>query len=220
MSQRGSRRKTLSAVEIENFLVDLSSADAPPGGGGKGLTVSEAQPLAEHAPNGSDSRPKQHKQPSVVPPAPPTALAEEADEDHVRRYTRISKNPGSSFHEMCTLSRVVLSRTNYQMLPSRSLFPEQFPLPAASIEAKRAILHSLAPMLGDAEHQRQRDVQACESFTRCRVGKGVGRYSSYEYTDLDTQTVVPVAEYERRCTRPPTAHPNPYLPTHRTAQTL
>ena len=149
----------------------------------------------------------------------------------MRRFSRIMKKPGSTFHDMCQIGRDIVHRTNYRILPTRNLYPEQFPLPAASLEAKKAILVALSPMLTEAEGQRQTDVRACEEFTRCKVGKGRGRFSSYEYTDFDLQCVVSVEEYERRSvppstpprlcvalTKEPHREPNPLLfsPPHTT----
>ena len=48
------------------------------------------------------------------------------------------------------------------------------------------------------QNQRKVDIELCEQFTRCRSSKGKGRYSCYEYTDIDTQLVVDFDEFERR----------------------
>jgi len=122
-------------------------------------------------------------------------------EDLIREFSRIKKDPGSTYYDMCEIGRDILNRTNYKLVPSRSIFPEKFPLPAASLEAKRALLVSLSPMLGEVEAQRQSDVAACERFTRCKVGKGKSRWSSYEYYDVDANKIVTVEEYERRYLR-------------------
>jgi len=53
-------------------------------------------------------------------------------------------------------------------------------------------------MLSDAEVERTKETVACESFTRCRSSKGKSRYSSYDYTDMDTQSKVAYVEYEKR----------------------
>jgi hypothetical protein len=53
-------------------------------------------------------------------------------------------------------------------------------------------------MITDAEKQRQADMKETEDFTRCRVGKGRGRGAAFEYTDIDTGSVVTSEEYERR----------------------
>ena len=59
----------------------------------------------------------------------------------------------------------------------------------------------LSPMLVEAEKERQKDTEECEENTRCKVSKGTGRYSSYEYTDIDTGRVVSLEEYNRRYLR-------------------
>lgn len=206
---RIARRKTLSAVEIENFLCDLSSNDtidskkqqqqcsvdtenagpnpcAPSSSSinCNKVNKSEISWTTADVPSSSTAQ--------ILPPNPPSL------EDHIRTFSRIKSNPGSTYYEMCEIGRDIMKRTNYRIMPSRSMFPEQFPLPAASIEAKKAILISLSPMLTDAESQRQSDVLACEVYTRCKVGKGRGRYSSYEYTDVDVNSVISVKEYEKR----------------------
>ena len=56
----------------------------------------------------------------------------------------------------------------------------------------------LSPMLNDSEDQRKKDSAATEAFTRCKSGKGRGRYSGYEYTDMDTQQKLSYEEYEKR----------------------
>lgn len=53
-------------------------------------------------------------------------------------------------------------------------------------------------MLNEAEEQRQKETAACENFTRCKSGKGKGKFSSYDYTDIDVKCQVEFAEYEKR----------------------
>lgn len=86
------------------------------------------------------------------------------------------------------------------------LSPEQFTLPPTSIEAKKSLILSLAPMLTAAEEHRKKETQECEDFTRCKSAKGRGR-SSYEYTDVDTAQVVSYEEFETRYVDKPTHHP-------------
>ena len=78
------------------------------------------------------------------------------------------------------------------------MFPDQYQYPSSSIESKKELLISLSPMLTNAENQRKVDIELCEQFTRCRSSKGKGRYSCYEYTDIDTQLLVDYDEFERR----------------------
>jgi hypothetical protein len=53
-------------------------------------------------------------------------------------------------------------------------------------------------MLTEAEEQRQKETAACESFTRCKSGKGKSKFSCYDYTDIDVKCQVDFAEYEKR----------------------
>jgi hypothetical protein len=66
------------------------------------------------------------------------------------------------------------------------------------LEAKKALLLSLSPMLTEAEEQRQKETAACENFTRCKSGKGKGKFSTYDYTDIDVKCQVDFPEYEKR----------------------
>lgn len=221
--QRSGRRKTLSSVDLENFLEDLSHADSAPSG-------TKLHPASRQSTQGSfgggddeNARPNSNScsaegsadvcqgfslptsKESLAPTAPPQIdvlpYSSRGLEDLIREFSRIKKEPGSTYNDMCEIGRDILNRTNYKLVPSRSIFPEKFPLPAASLEAKRALLVSLSPMLGEVEAQRQADVAACEWFTRCKVGKGKSRWSSYEYYDIDANKIVTVEEYERRYLR-------------------
>lgn len=91
-----------------------------------------------------------------------------------------------------------MDKTTYPILTKRLLRPEQYLYPINSLEAKKSLLISLSPMLSDAEVERTKETVACESFTRCRSSKGKSRYSSYDYTDMDTQSKVAYVEYEKR----------------------
>lgn len=53
-------------------------------------------------------------------------------------------------------------------------------------------------MLSDAEEQRFKETSACENFTRCKSGKGKGKFACYDYTDIDVKCQVDFAEYEKR----------------------
>lgn len=83
-------------------------------------------------------------------------------------------------------------------MPTRILRPDLYEHPVDSFDAKKALLHSLSPMLSDSESQRKQDSQACESFTRCKSSKTRGPRQIYEYIDVDTQSLVEYAEYEKR----------------------
>ena len=100
--------------------------------------------------------------------------------------------------DLCDVGRSILTGSNYPILSTRLLRPENYLHPPTSLEAKKALLISLSPMLTDAEEQRVKETTACEAFTRCKSGKGKGKYSSYEYTDVDVQCKVEFAEYEKR----------------------
>jgi hypothetical protein len=96
-----------------------------------------------------------------------------------------------------SLAKSIHTISKYPLNSSSVLYPEQFPHPKGSIDAKRSVLISLSPMLTQAEEQRKKDTKDCEEFTRCRSTKGKGR-SSYEYIDLDTTFKVDFEEFERR----------------------
>ena len=53
-------------------------------------------------------------------------------------------------------------------------------------------------MISDAEIQRQFDTNQSKEFTRCVVGKSKSRSAAFEYTDIDTESVVTADEYEKR----------------------
>lgn len=98
------------------------------------------------------------------------------------------------------LGRNILDVSNYRILPVRIMKPEQFEHPLHSLEGKRKLLLSLSPMLSDNENQRKIDVTACEEYTRCKSSKGKGRFSTYDYTDFDTNAMISHSEYETRYT--------------------
>jgi len=78
------------------------------------------------------------------------------------------------------------------------LFPDLFEFSPESIQGKKALVLSLQPMLEEAESERKRDLRDCENFTRCSIGKSKGRFSSFEYTDIDTKQKVDVDEFKKR----------------------
>jgi len=53
-------------------------------------------------------------------------------------------------------------------------------------------------MLIEAEKQRKIEIEACESFTRCRYGKGTAHNTSYQYMDIDTGNIVEYSEFQQR----------------------
>lgn len=96
------------------------------------------------------------------------------------------------------MAKELLQKTKYTLFSNRTLFPEKYPYPRGSIEAKRQLLISLSPMLTDAEKSRQKDSTVCERITGCKSVKVKTRYSSYEYTDTATNTVITPEEFEHR----------------------
>lgn len=96
-----------------------------------------------------------------------------------------------------SIAKSVFEQSEYKLVASRLLNPEQYTLPPASMEAKKSLIMSLAPMLTAAEEQRKREAQECEDFTRCKSAKGRGK-SNYEYTDVDTAKIVTYEEFESR----------------------
>ena len=53
-------------------------------------------------------------------------------------------------------------------------------------------------MINDAEIQRHHDAKLCTDFTRCVVGKGKSKTVAFEYTDIDTESLISADEYEKR----------------------
>ena len=45
-------------------------------------------------------------------------------------------------------------------------------------------------MINDAEIQRHHDAKLCTDFTRCVVGKGKSKTVAFEYTDIDTESLI------------------------------
>lgn len=102
------------------------------------------------------------------------------------------------FQQICDLGRTVLAETTYPIMPTRVLRPDLFEHPADSFDAKKALLHSLSPMLSCAETQRKQDTHAVEMFTRCKSSKSKGPRQIYEYIHIDTHNLVEYGEFERR----------------------
>ena len=53
-------------------------------------------------------------------------------------------------------------------------------------------------MISDAEIQREFDTNQSKEFTRCVVGKSKSKSAAFEYTYIDTESVVTPDEYEKR----------------------
>ena len=108
------------------------------------------------------------------------------------------KNDERAIEEYFQIARNVFKGSNYRLLSTRLIHPELFEFPSSTLEAKKALLLSLSPMLKEAEEQKKKDSAACESFTRCKSIKGKGSYGVYEYIDIDTQLRVEFSDFERR----------------------
>lgn len=76
------------------------------------------------------------------------------------------------------------------------MYPESYSYPSQSLEAKKQLLYSLSPVLGDLDKQRKIDSSDCEKYTRCKVNKGA--YNTFEYYDFDMNSIVTDHEYEKR----------------------
>lgn len=98
---------------------------------------------------------------------------------------------------MRTLSRSIHEKTTYKLMAERLMLPEKFYHPIGSAENRREILMGLSPMLNDADTHRKQEVEACETFTKCKSSK-VKTRNSYEYIDVVTMQAVDFTEYERR----------------------
>lgn len=51
---------------------------------------------------------------------------------------------------MCNLAKKIAGISNYMVIPSRIVYPERYIHPNNSLEAKKALLMSMTPMLADA----------------------------------------------------------------------
>ncbi len=209
---RSSRRKTLSHSEIEDFLSEIS------------VNVQECKPTdsALHK-----TEPVLAAASYVEEPILTKRFAEMNEITFIRELCKVCllfwiklyvlssisflfnaqikfnapiATKAHASERLCELGRFIHDRSNYPILPCRTMHPEQFEFPATSLEGKKKLLLSLSPMLSENENQRKLDIAACEEFTRCRSAKGKGRCASYEYTDLDTGCKVSFEEFERRYT--------------------
>ena len=92
------------------------------------------------------------------------------------------------------------SNCTYPLFSNQILNSDKYQHKSSTLEGKRALLVSLAPMLTEAEKQRQADGAECERATCCKSvklrGKGCG--SIYEYYDISSNVKVPHHEFERR----------------------
>lgn len=98
---------------------------------------------------------------------------------------------------MRSLSRSIHEKSTYKLMAERLMLPEKFYHPIGSAENRREILMGLSPMLNDADTHRKQEIEACETFTKCKSSK-VKTRNSYEYIDVVTLKAVDFTEYERR----------------------
>lgn len=98
---------------------------------------------------------------------------------------------------MRNLSKSIHEKTTYKLMSERLMLPERFYHPIGSVENRREILLSLTPMLTVADIQRKQEVEACESFTKCRSSRVRAR-NTYEYIDMETTRAIDFVDYERR----------------------
>lgn len=102
-------------------------------------------------------------------------------------------------NERKDLAMSLYHATGYSIMPMRHIYPDQFKPDSQSVEAKKALLVSLTPLLVQAEADRLAESKACEEFTRCRVVKVKGnRNVCYSYCDVDNEDVVPWEDFEMR----------------------
>lgn len=99
---------------------------------------------------------------------------------------------------MNAYAKIIHQVSDYPLLPTRQIFPENYQYSITSLESKKALLMSMQPMLSAAEKQKRVDSDELEKFTRCKVGKSRVRSSTYEYLDFDTNMRISGKEYSRR----------------------
>jgi hypothetical protein len=108
------------------------------------------------------------------------------------------KPTDSNTASMNAYAKIIHQDSDYPILPTRQIFPENYKHSITSLESKKALLMSMQPMLSAAEKQRKIDSELLENFTRCKVGKNRARSSTYEYLDFDTNLRISGKEYSRR----------------------
>ena len=99
---------------------------------------------------------------------------------------------------MNAYAKIIYQESDYPLLPTRQIYPENYQHAITSLESKKALLMSMQPMLSAAEKQKKIDSEQLERFTRCKVGKSRARSSAYEYLDFDTNMRISGKEYSRR----------------------
>lgn len=212
-NKRSARRKTLSHLELDDFLRESDNV----------LNSSSGSTCSEAA---NDMKPKK-KRITLAPPLPasmPLHSRKSVSAEQIRETLLTSPTPSTlDLHpidgcppeqslealvrlfcsakggEEISLARRIHGLTSYPLLPARVLFPEQFDHPPFSYESKRELLLSLSPSLIEAEKERKDEEEERVDFTRCRVGKASRKSNAhYEYVDVDTNTKVAASEYETR----------------------
>eukprot|EP01041_Mallomonas_annulata_P002264 gene2264-4404_t len=180
---RKSRRKTLSHVDLECFLSDIQDMEEGSQQPNKPvILMGDAQINVE------------------------SVQREPSDIGLIRDFCRMIYTKGLNDPivynnitvEMKTIAEQISKESCYMILPSRIITPSVFKHPPSSLDGKKELLHSLSPMLIEAEKVRKTDADECEKFTRCKYRSGKGRDRSvYEYIDIDTNIAVDACEFER-----------------------
>jgi hypothetical protein len=143
---RKSRRKTLSHAEIENFLCDLGNDDETevikksPSDNVMVVNVCEGSLL-----NDSEN---QTENPSS------SCVAQQEEEDRqyranvVRAFHKdlVSMKPtDSNTASMNAYAKIIHQDSDYPILPTRQIFPENYKHSITSLESKKALLMSMQP---------------------------------------------------------------------------
>jgi len=163
---KGRRRKTLNAGEIEEFLSELNSN-------------SNNDVNNENTnPNVNDS----NKNNNIIIKKCTDKLTDNlidninnngnnTMENMIRKFCKIAYNSNNDYININNeytndIAKNIHINANYKLLPSRTVYPEQYTLPASSLESKKNLVLSLSPMITEGEKQRLYDAGECEEYTR------------------------------------------------------
>lgn len=154
---KGRRRKTLNAGEIEEFLSELNSnnENSNPNvndfndSSNKNISLENCNHFITDNSNDDD----------------------DTMEDLIRKFCKNTYNSNNDYIKINNQNAIDIAKkmhinTNYKLLPSRTIYPEQFTLPASSLESKTSLVLSLSPMITEGEKQRLFDASECEEYTR------------------------------------------------------
>ena len=157
---KGRRRKTLNAGEIEEFLCELNSNSNDVNG-------------ENINPNVNDSN--VNNKSTVIKKSNNGISNNNNDDDTMENMIRkFCKNMFSNTNDCISINneyateiaKKIHINTDYKLLPSRTVYPELFTLPASSLESKKSLVLSLSPMITEGEKQRLYDAGECEKYTR------------------------------------------------------